>query len=73
MSELSTKWAIAAGITCSLVGARNAKQLEENVKAAEGSLDNEIITTLNLVTDDLKQKLGNNFDYYENAKDDRTV
>lgn len=73
MSELATKWAISAGITCSLVGARNAKQLDENVKAAEGSLDSEIITMLNLVTEELKQKLGNNFDYYENAKDDRTV
>ena len=73
MSELATKWSIAAGITCSLVGARNAKQLEENVKAAEGSLDNEIITMLNVVTDELKQKLGNNFDYYENRNNDRTI
>lgn len=73
MSELATKWSIASGITCSLVGARNARQLEENVRAAEGKLDAGVVDLLNNVTDHLKEKLGNNFDYYENTKDNRTV
>jgi myo-inositol catabolism protein IolS len=72
MAELATRWAIDSGITCTLTGAKNSRQLEENVRAIEVSLNTEIIQELNDATRELKEKLGNNFDYYENKKDDRT-
>jgi aryl-alcohol dehydrogenase-like predicted oxidoreductase len=73
MSVLATQWVLKMGITCALVGARNAKQLEENVKALEAEVEDEIIHQLNQVTENLKQKLGNHFDYYESAENDRTI
>jgi aryl-alcohol dehydrogenase-like predicted oxidoreductase len=72
MSVLATQWALKMGITCALVGARNAKQLEENVQALEIEVDNEIILRLNKATETLKEKLGNHFDYYESKENDRT-
>jgi myo-inositol catabolism protein IolS len=73
MGQLATRWAIASGITCSLVGARNTAQLEENVKAAEHQLDPQLVQQLNEATRELKEKLGNHFDYYENKLNDRTL
>ena len=73
MSELATQWVIQAGVTCALVGARNVKQLDENVKALDAAVTPEIIQELNEVTDELKEKLGNHFDYYESAGNDRTL
>lgn len=72
-SELSVRWAIASGLTCALVGARNTAQLEENVKAADGRLDGHVIQLLNQATQELKEKLGNHFDYYESKENDRTL
>ena len=73
MSELAAQWAIQSGVTCALVGARNVKQLEENVKALEAPVTPEIIQELNEMTDNLKEKLGNHFDYYESTSNDRTL
>ena len=73
MSELATQWAIQSGVTCALVGARNVKQLDENVKALNAPVTPEIIRELNEVTDNLKEKLGNHFDYYESVGNDRTL
>jgi len=70
---LATQWALASGMTCSLVGARNTAQLEENIKAAEGDLDRQLVLQLNEATLELKEKLGNHFDYYENKLNDRTL
>jgi aryl-alcohol dehydrogenase-like predicted oxidoreductase len=74
MSELATRWAISnRHVTCALVGARNLDQLSQNVSAAKGSLDSLVIQKLNAVTEPLKQKMGNHFDYYESVANDRTV
>ena len=73
MAEIATKWVITSGITCALAGARNVRQLEENLKAAESEMDVEILNQLNLATLELKEKMGNHFDYYENPRDDRTL
>jgi aryl-alcohol dehydrogenase-like predicted oxidoreductase len=73
MSELSTRWAIQSGVNCALVGARNVKQLEENVNALDAPVIPEIIQELNEVTENLKEKLGNHFDYYESVSNDRTL
>lgn len=72
MSDLATKWVIASGITCALAGARNAVQLEENLKSAETGIDLAIIAKLNEATNLLKERLGNHFDYYESEQNDRT-
>lgn len=72
MSELAVQWAVQSGITCALVGARNAIQLEENVRTLEAPVTPEIIRELDEVTRDLMKKLYNHFDYYENKDNDRT-
>jgi aryl-alcohol dehydrogenase-like predicted oxidoreductase len=73
MSVLATQWALKMGIDCALVGARNVKQLEENLQALEVEVDDEIIVRLNKATETLKGKLGNHFDYYESKENDRTL
>lgn len=74
MAEISTKWAVAhPAITNALVGARNSKELEMNVEAVSTKLDPQIVSELNKVTNDLKEKMGNHFDYYENKDHDRTL
>jgi aryl-alcohol dehydrogenase-like predicted oxidoreductase len=74
MSEIAIKWILRnPAITCTLVGSRSIGELEENVKAASGPLKNDIMTELNSVTQPLMEKLGNHFDYYESAENDRTL
>ncbi|HVU08548.1 MAG TPA: aldo/keto reductase [Verrucomicrobiae bacterium] len=73
MSELALKWAFAGkGITSSLCGSRNVKQLQMNIKAASEPLDQSIIEELSQATQPLMEKLGPSFDYYENPANDRT-
>jgi len=73
MPELALKWAFAGkGITSSLCGSRNIKELQLNIKAASEPLEQEIIVELNAATDQLLEKLGPSFDYYENPANDRT-
>lgn len=73
MPQIAVKWALAReGITCALVGARNIKELEANVNAAEKPLPNEIVEKLNIATKPLLDKLGPCFDYYESTANDRT-
>ncbi len=74
MAELSTRWAVAnRNISCSLIGARNIEQLLSNVKAVQAPLDASFVEQLNGVTDALKQQMGNHFDLYESAENDRTL
>lgn len=73
MPEIAVKWAVAnKTLTCVLVGARNIKELEANVKAVAEPLPGEIVEKLNKATDALLAKLGPGFDYYESTVDDRT-
>ncbi len=73
VSEAAIKWSTAnEGITCTLVGARNARELQANVRAVAEPLAEEIIEKLNMATAPLMDKLGPSFDYYENTKYDRT-
>lgn len=73
MPEIAVKWAVAnKALTCVLVGARNIKELEANVKAVAEPLPGEIVEKLNKATDALLARLGPGFDYYENTADDRT-
>jgi aryl-alcohol dehydrogenase-like predicted oxidoreductase len=71
--EIALKWAFAGnGLTSSLCGSRNVKELQMNIKAVLEPLDAGIIKELNAATDPLLEKLGPSFDYYENPANDRT-
>jgi aryl-alcohol dehydrogenase-like predicted oxidoreductase len=73
MPEVALKWAFAGnGITSSLCGSRNTKELEMNIKAASEPLAPEIVKQLSEATQPLLEKLGPSFDYYENPVNDRT-
>ena len=55
LSQLVLNWTILQpGITCALVGARNASQVLDNVKAADFRLTSEEITLINKLLSDLK-------------------
>jgi myo-inositol catabolism protein IolS len=74
MADLAIKWILKnSAITCTLAGSRSITELEENVKAASGTLSNDVMEELDLVTRPLMEKLGNHFDYYESAENDRTL
>lgn len=74
MSEIAIKWILEnPAITCTLVGSRSVRELEENVKAVYSPLNKEIKSELDLITLPLMKKLGNHFDYYESAENDRTL
>jgi aryl-alcohol dehydrogenase-like predicted oxidoreductase len=74
MAEIAIKWILEnPAITCTLVGSRNISELEANVKAVHNPISKEIKTELDRITLPLMEKLGNHFDYYESAENDRTL
>ena len=74
MPEIALKWALAGeGVASTLVGSRGPAELEANVRAAAEPLDPAILEQLNAATDEVKEKLGRGFDYYESLEGDRTV
>lgn len=73
LPEIALKWALTGeGITSSLCGSRNVKELEQNLRAASEPLSAEIRQELNRATEPLLEKLGPSFDYYEHPEKDRT-
>jgi aryl-alcohol dehydrogenase-like predicted oxidoreductase len=55
LSQLVLNWTIQQpGITCALVGARNAAQVLDNIKAAEFRITSEEINMINKLLSDLK-------------------
>jgi len=73
MSDLALKWAMAQpGIACVLAGCRTPARIEANAKAAAAPLPPEVVERLSAATAALKEKLGPNFDYWQNAANDRT-
>ena len=74
MAEIAIKWILEnPAITCALVGSRNVSELEANVKAVNSPLNKEIKAELDQITLPVMEKLGNHFDYYESAENDRTL
>lgn len=72
-AEISLKWAMAGnGITSSLCGSCNVKNLERNLATALNPLPSDAIAELNRATLPLLEKLGPSFDYWEHPKNDRT-
>jgi len=73
MAEVAIKWALAGqGITCCLIGARNVRRLEENLRAAVEPLPPDVVERLTCATQPVLDKLGNSFDYYESFENNRT-
>jgi aryl-alcohol dehydrogenase-like predicted oxidoreductase len=73
MSDLAIRWILRnEALTCTLAGSRTVAELEANIRAATTELPEDIYAALNAVTEPVKEKLGNHFDYYESAENDRT-
>ena len=73
MPEMAVKWILAnPALTCTLVGSRNIQELEANVKAIQEPLPKDIKADIDRITLPVMEKLGNHFDYYESAENDRT-
>ena len=74
MPEIAVNWILEnQSVTCALIGSRNVKELEANVKAIEEPLSVDIKSKLDEITFPVMEKLGNHFDYYESAENDRTL
>jgi aryl-alcohol dehydrogenase-like predicted oxidoreductase len=74
MTDIATRWSVEnTNISCALVGVRNIAQLKANLKAVQTPLDPDIVQQLNQATEHLKLQMGNHFDYYESAENDRTL
>jgi aryl-alcohol dehydrogenase-like predicted oxidoreductase len=74
VSKLALAWCVGRpAVTCTLAGARNARQLEENAQAFASPLADDIIRRLDDITGPLKEKMGPSFDYWESEANDRTV
>lgn len=73
LAQLALNWSFAhPGIVSSVVGARNVKQLETNLKSVELNVSTAIIEELNAMSRPLMEKLGPSFDYFEGTENDRT-
>ena len=74
VSKLALAWCVArASVTCTLAGARNTRQLEENAQAFASPLPADVIHRLDEITRAVKEKMGPSFDYWESQANDRTV
>ena len=74
MPEIAVKWILEnTAITCTLVGSRNVRELETNVRSVQDPLNADIKDQLDRITLPLMEKMGNHFDYYESAENDRTL
>lgn len=74
VSKLALVWCAARpSVTCTLAGARNARQLRENAAAFALPLSADVIRRLDDITRPLKEKMGPSFDYWESQANDRTV
>jgi myo-inositol catabolism protein IolS len=74
MERLAIAWSIARpAMACTIVGARNAAQLEANACAAELRLAPELVAELDELTDALKTAMGPNVDLFEDSVNSRTT
>jgi aryl-alcohol dehydrogenase-like predicted oxidoreductase len=72
VAQLSVAWVLAnPRITTALIGSRNEKELDENIRAAELKLPADVLKAINQASLKVLGKLGNNPDYYENSKESR--
>jgi aryl-alcohol dehydrogenase-like predicted oxidoreductase len=73
IADLSIAWAVAnPDITCTIVGCRNRRQLEENVRALSVALSPEVKSRLDRATAEVLAQLGPHIDYYQSVADSRS-
>jgi aryl-alcohol dehydrogenase-like predicted oxidoreductase len=73
VSDLSIAWAVAnRDVTCTIVGCRNRRQLEENQRALSVRLTPDVKARLDGATDEVLAKLGPHIDYYQSIEDSRS-
>jgi myo-inositol catabolism protein IolS len=73
VSDLALAWAIGnPAVTCTIVGCRNRRQLEENLRALDVRLDDGVRARLDQATRGLAEKLGPSVDYYQGTADSRS-
>jgi myo-inositol catabolism protein IolS len=73
MGDLSIAWAVAnPAVTCTIVGCRNRRQLEENVRALSIALTPEAKLRLDRATNEVLIELGPHIDYYQSVADSRS-
>lgn len=73
MERLAIAWSLARpAMASTIVGARNATQLEANARAAELCLAPELVAELDAATDALKAALGRNVDLFQSSANSRT-
>lgn len=66
MTQVSLAWVLSRPGVCSvIVGARNASQVEHNVKAVDLKLSLDVLTSLTEATEELKTVLGPNPDMFQ--------
>jgi len=66
MAQVSLAWLLSRrGVASIIAGARNPEQVKINAKTADLTLPQEILEKLTLITEDLKNKLGNNPDMWQ--------
>ena len=72
MAQLSVAWVLSnLDIASALIGSRNIKELEDNIRAMELKLPAEVIKKINETSREVLDKLGYNPDYYENRGESR--
>ncbi len=72
MNQLALAWIMThPGVTTTLVGSRNAAQLDENVASTNLHLKQYVVKELNAATNLLLEQLGSNPDYYEASTNSR--
>lgn len=72
MADIALAWvAQQPGISCVIVGAKNAQQLTENIATLETPLAEEIVQSLSQVTSELNDKLGPNPDMWQGSGNSR--
>jgi aryl-alcohol dehydrogenase-like predicted oxidoreductase len=73
MGDLAIAWAVAnPAVTCTIVGCRNRRQLEENVRALSVALTSDVKERLDRATGEVLARLGPHIDYYQSVEDSRS-
>jgi myo-inositol catabolism protein IolS len=73
MGDLAIAWAVAnPAVTCTIVGCRNRRQLEENVRALSIALTPALKERLDRATEEVLGRLGSHIDYYQSVEDSRS-
>jgi aryl-alcohol dehydrogenase-like predicted oxidoreductase len=69
MNQLAIAWVLAhPAVTCTIPGAKNRRQLQENLGAMDIVLSDEQIARLNALTAPLEQELGSDPDMWDNGR-----